>query len=196
MKFFIQFLLLGLLIGTTNLLQAQNHLIKLPVANLLRNHYGIHYEQVITPIFTIGSNFSYLSQKVGEEGLGAGITKEKGFSLTPEIRLYLFNSFEEAPTSFFVGGNVSYERTQVEVQQFNSDTTQQKQLDGQLKAINYGLVIGQQWLFSKHFSIELLINPYYRQASLAGNLAEFPILFSVEKGIKFNKIDINVAYVF
>lgn len=177
----------------TFMLKAQRNIVKVNIASIFSGQYGGAYELAISPKVSMMLSAHAISKKQQEE-FGTALTSEKGYNIVPEFRYYLTNKKQNAPQGLFIGANVRYEKTEVNVTGFDTDSLN---TSGQITNLGYGLSIGQQWIFGKRIALEVVFNPYLNTASITGKLAQqSSIFYEPKEGLQTNTIIVAFGIAF
>jgi hypothetical protein len=83
----------------------------------------------------------------------------KGFGITPEYRYYF--SGEGAPSGWFLGPFIRYQRLTIENDYYDSFTNTTYQDEYTLDSFGGGVLIGKQWVFKSGVSVEFFAGPNY-----------------------------------
>ena len=166
---------------------------KLNIAGVFSGQYGGAYEIALSPKFSMMLAANAISKKQEEE-FATALTSEKGYNIIPEFRYYMTNAKQNAPQGFFIGANVRYEKTDVSVTGFDTDSLN---TSGQITNLGYGLSIGQQWIFNKRIALEVAFNPYLNTSSITGKLAQqSSIFYEPKEGLQTNTITVAFGLAF
>lgn len=99
---------------------------------------------------------------------GAGDTNLSGFALTPEYRLYL-SANKPALQGFYVGPYVRYQNLTLssvyEAFDDNGNLRTDK-AEAALNTLGGGVIVGHQWLFKRHFSLDMFLGPSYNGGTI------------------------------
>ena len=190
---FIKLLVLAFLCLPSYMLQAQKSVIKTNIASVFSGQYGGAYELALSPKVSMMLAANAISKKY-EEQFATALTTEKGYNIIPEFRYYLTNAKQNAPQGFFVGANVRYEKTDVSITGFDTDSLNTA---GQITNLGYGLSIGQQWIFSKRIAFEVVFNPYFNTTAITGKLAQQnSIFYEPKEGLQTKTIVVAFGIAF
>lgn len=196
----VQYCLTGMFLAllnwfTAGYVQAQHVVVKTNLLSILTGNYGATAEVAAGKKISLLLGGNYVDGKQGDDDGISTITKEKGYNFIPEVRFYFSNRIDGGNMQgLFAGPTFLYEKLNIDIthQQTDSLIT-----NGTVTNLGYGLVLGHQWIFSKHFAIELYINPYYNSAKLSGNVAlTNPLQYEVREGIQFRRIGVAVGVAF
>ena len=186
------FMLALLSFSKTNL-QAQRNVIKANLAGIFSGQYGGSYEIAFSPKTSFMLSGHAISKKQQEEFVTA-LTSEEGFNVIPEFRYFLTNAEQNAPQGFFIGANFRYEKTDVSVTGFDTDSLN---TSGQITNLGYGLSLGQQWIFAKRIALEVVFSPYFNTAAITGKLAEQgSIFYEPKEGLQAKQIAVSFGIAF
>ncbi|OWY24476.1 DUF3575 domain-containing protein [Sphingobacteriales bacterium UPWRP_1] len=176
-------------------LQAQHVVVKTNLLSILSGNYGATAEVAAGKKISLLLGGNYVDGKQGDDDGISTITQEKGYNFIPEVRFYFSNRIDGGNMrGLFAGPTFLYEKLNIDITHQASDSLI---TNGSVTNLGYGLVLGHQWIFSKHFAIELYINPYYNTAKLSGAVAlTNPLQYEVREGIQFRRIGVALGFAF
>jgi hypothetical protein len=142
--------------------------VKLNVLSLFTRTGSLSYEHVLSDKLSLQLGVQYTLPRRARI-LGVNLLGEDGrmnrFSVTPELRYYPAGA---APTGFYVGPFARYVNLSV-----SGDVTQD--INGQTRTVSgrvtqntysFGGVLGGQWVFGEHFSLDVFGGPYFSFGSI------------------------------
>lgn len=95
-------------------------------------------------------------------------TDISGFALTPEYRLYL-SANKPGLQGFYVGPFMRYQNLTLsslyESLNDSGNLTTEK-AEAALNTLGGGVVVGHQWIFKRHFSLDMFLGPSYNGGSI------------------------------
>jgi hypothetical protein len=116
------------------------------------------YERVINEQMSLQLGLSYTSISTGRiipALFGDTRVRLKGYAITPEFRYYL--SSTEAPRGFFVAPFIRYRHSDAFARIQRDGRT--IEADADLSTLGAGIMIGGQWIFGKHISMDMFMGP-------------------------------------
>jgi hypothetical protein len=121
--------------------------IKVNILSPLVRTFSGFYERKISPNTSVQLGLSYTGAELDDQQL-------RGWSITPEFRYYA--SQKEAMQGFYVAPFMRFGNFEVSDYLAKAD----------LKSIGGGLLIGNQWIFSKGLSLDVFLGPSYSSGKL------------------------------
>lgn len=138
------------------------------------------YERVINEKMSAQLGFSYSKFSTGSiipALFGDTRVKLQGYAITPEFRYYL--SSTEAPRGFFIGPFLRYRHSDAQAN-IKRENAEPIQADADFTTIGAGMLVGGQWVFGKHFSMDIFMGPslnarYTKVTTPEVEESEFPV---------------------
>ncbi len=142
-----------LFVVSVSLATAQNSAIKVNVLSPMVRTANFSFEQKLGPETSLQLGFFYTSAKFdGDRYTGIGVT--------PEFRYYLTET--EAIRGFYIAPFLRYNKINIKTTSTytdgNGNTTTEK-VDVDLNGFGGGVVVGKQWVFKEHITIDMFVGP-------------------------------------
>lgn len=154
-------------IGFTSL--AQENVIKANIFSPLFKTGSFFYERALSDQTSAQLGFYFTAFNIGE-------SKWRGFGITPEFRYY---PMAEGINGFYIAPFLRYQSltvTQTYTDNTNvydssgniiGTTSEEKEAKGTLSTFGGGALIGRQWIFGEHVSLDIFIGPSYNAGSIS-----------------------------
>jgi hypothetical protein len=137
------------LLGITFSVMGQSNVIKINIFSPIVKTFNIQYEKAFKEDQSFQLGFFY-------SGYSDASTSFNGFGITPEYRFYL--SETKAPEGVYIAPFVRY-------QSFNASNTDTN-TKGSVSSFGGGVILGRQWIFKKHISLDIFIGPSYYSSNV------------------------------
>ncbi len=128
---------------------AQSSVIKLNIFSPIVSTFNVQYEKTTKADQSFQLGFFYT-------GYSSSDTKFNGFGLTPEYRFYLSDT--DAPKGVFIAPFVRYQSFSAS----NASTNTK----GSVTSFGGGVVLGKQWIFKEHISLDIFLGPGYYSSNI------------------------------
>jgi len=145
-KFFLIAIVMTALTLSAN---AQGNVIKINIFSPIVKTFNIQYEKVVGADKSFQLGFFYSGYSTGDESFN-------GFGITPEFRFYLSDT--EAPQGVYIAPFVRY-------QSFKAENTSSN-TKGSLTSFGGGVILGKQWIFKEHISLDIFLGPGYYNSNV------------------------------
>ncbi|MDJ1479441.1 DUF3575 domain-containing protein [Cytophagaceae bacterium YF14B1] len=145
------------------------NLIKINPLSLFTTTGSVFYEHVLSENTSMVLNLQYTLPRKASI-FGTDILGENGklnrFAVAPEFRYYPSGT---APTGFYVGPFARYVNFSAKGDITKEINGEQRTIHGKLtqQTFSLGCVIGGQWLFGDHISLDAYIGPYFSLGHLS-----------------------------
>ncbi|HWA35959.1 MAG TPA: DUF3575 domain-containing protein [Cyclobacteriaceae bacterium] len=128
---------------------AQGSVIKLNIFSPIVSTFNVQYEKTTKADQSFQLGFFY-------SGYSSSDTKFNGFGITPEYRFYLSDT--DAPQGVYMAPFLRY-------QSFNASNASTN-TKGSLTSFGGGVILGKQWIFKEHISLDIFIGPSYYSSNV------------------------------
>lgn len=128
---------------------AQGSVIKLNIFSPIVSTFNVQYEKTTKADQSFQLGFFY-------SGYSSGDTKFNGFGITPEYRFYLSDT--DAPQGVYMAPFLRY-------QSFNASNNSTN-TKGSVTAFGGGVILGKQWIFKEHISLDIFLGPSYYSSNV------------------------------
>lgn len=184
--------------------QSKKNMVKLSLTSLAFRNYQFQYERVLNKTFSLAVSYSLIPE--GGVPLKSVIEKFNDdpeskntldrltvaySSFTPEIRMYLGKGYGKgfyfAP--FFRASKYTIENLEIDYE-LDSGNSNSLSIVGEIKTSTFGLLLGTQFNFGKHVSLDWwIMGPHY--GSSKGNLEGISsqLLSETEQQVLLNELE-------
>jgi hypothetical protein len=147
----------ALLLLAASSASAQDNIIKVNILSPLVKTGSFFFEHKLNESSSLQLGGLFTSYNIGDTDLS-------GFAITPEYRYYLSDR-KEAMEGFYVAPflryqNLTLKSTYTSYNGTGTGTSQQTE-KASLDTFGGGILIGHQWIFKQHFSLDLFLGPSY-----------------------------------